>query len=111
MGATVKQLSENFRPSHYELEMDFGHKDQFSGTVIMHGKKIGRPSSRITLHQKDLKIKSAEIIKKDKSGDKTIAVSRINRQRSLDEVRVHAAERLMPGDYIVKLNFSGAITE
>ncbi len=109
----VKRLFREFQPDHYDLFLtpDRG-KMEFTGRVVIKGRKTGRPSSRITLHQKDLKIKTAGIIRHDKrSGDARIAVERINIQKSFDELRLHAAEQLYPGRYTVELEFSGKITE
>src|SRR5690606_7713172 len=71
---------------------------------------VGRPSMRITLHQKDLKIKSARIIRHDSKGDQEAVVSRINLQKKFDEVRLHSDSMLYPGRYTVALEFSGTIT-
>jgi len=109
----VKRLFDAFAPEHYELLLapDRG-KMEFSGRVVIKGRKTGRPSSRITLHQKDLKIKTAKITRHDKrSGDTPISVERINIQKSFDEMRLHAAEQLYPGRYTIELEFSGKITD
>ena len=64
----------------------------FSGSVTIKGKKVGRPSERITLHQKGLKVISATITRHDKKGNQTFEVERINLQKSYDEVRLHAKD-------------------
>src|SRR5438270_8090604 len=95
----VKRLFREFQPEHYDLSLtpDRG-KMEFDGRVVIKGRKTGRPSSRITLHQKDLRIKTAKIIRHDKrSGDAQIPVERINTQKSFDELRLHTAEQLYPG--------------
>ena len=94
MSQAVKQLYFTFQPQTYDLSLEI--KDSalvFSGQVIILGRKIGRPSKRITLHAKGLKIQSAQIIKHDKTGDQTIEISRINLQKSYDEVRLHTEDR------------------
>jgi aminopeptidase N len=111
MGKNVTRLYEQFWPENYDLALIPNPETmKFSGTVTVRGKKTGRPAERLTFHQKGLKITSASITKHDKNGDTTIEVSRINNQDSFDEVRLHAAETLYPGEYTVKMTFSGDIT-
>ena len=74
------------------------------------GKKINRPSQRLTFHQKGLTIISATIERTDKSTTRTMPVSRINRQTKFDEVRLHTEELLYPGNYIITIEFSGQVT-
>src|SRR5882757_1158843 len=93
MGKTVTRLFQQFQPSRYELGLILDKKTMaFSGTVTIRGKKVGRPSQRITLHGKGLKITSAQLVKHDKKGDKIIDVERINLQKSFDEIRLHSKE-------------------
>lgn len=82
----------------------------FSGSVIISGQKVGRPSQRVTLHAKGLKITSATIEHHGKAGDQAIEVDRINVQQSYDEVRLHAKSMIYPGKYTIILTFSGKIT-
>jgi len=82
----------------------------FNGKVVIHGKKVGRPNQRITLHQNGLAISKASILKHEKQGTRVIQVQRINKHTSFDEVRLHASEVLYPGNYEVSLEFKGAIT-
>ena len=111
MGKSVTRLYGQFQPAHYELTLTLDKKKMaFTGTVVIHGKKVGRPSQRITLHGKDLKITSATAVKHDKKGDQAVEISRINLQSSYDEIRLHAAGMLYPGDYTVTLEFAGDIT-
>ena len=77
----------------------------------MTGRKVGRPSQRITLHQKDLKITKASITKKDKAGTTDVPIARINTHDSFDEVRLHADSLIYPGTYEVTVEFSGTITD
>jgi aminopeptidase N len=111
MPKKVTRLYEQFQPEHYDLKLDVDRDAMtFSGTVTIRGKKVGRPSSRITLHQKELKITSAKIVKHDKKGDQEVKVSRINLQKSFDEVRLHTSKEAYAGTYTVTLEFSGKIT-
>src|SRR5487761_1857491 len=111
MSKKVTRLFEQFQPEHYQLRLDVDPKAMhFKGTVVVRGKKVGRPAQRLTFHQKDLKITSASIIKHDKKGDHTFEVSRINKQDSFDEVRLHTSDMIYPGAYTVTMEFEGEIT-
>lgn len=82
----------------------------FDGSVVVRGKKVGRPSQRITFHQKDLNITEATVRRSDKKDEKLYKVNRINKQKTYDEVRLHCDEMLYPGQYTIMLYFSGKIT-
>ncbi|HTE21564.1 MAG TPA: M1 family metallopeptidase [Candidatus Limnocylindria bacterium] len=111
MGKDVKRLFAEFQPEHYVLELvPKREAKKFRGTVTIRGKKVSRPSQRLTLHQKGLKITGATITRHDKKGDLEIAVSRINTQDTFDEVRLHAEQMIYPGVYTVTLEFQGKIT-
>jgi len=111
MGKKVTRLFEQFRPENYDLTLEPDPEAmKFSGTVTIRGKKVGRPSQRITFHQKGLKITSATVTKHEKKGDRELGLTRINNQDSFDEVRLHAAEMVYPGDYTVVMEFEGDIT-
>ena len=110
MSKKVTRLYEQFQPEHYDLSLKLDRKAMaFSGRVTIKGKKTGRPSQRLTFHQKELKITAATIVKHDKKGNKTLAVSRINNQNSFDEVRLHTDEMVYPGSYTVTMEFAGKI--
>ncbi len=111
MTKKVTRLFEQFQPEHYQLHLNPDRDAMtFSGTVTIHGKKIGRPSSRITFHQKELKVTSAQIIKHEKAGDKKIVISRINLQKSFDELRLHTTDVMYAGAYTITIEFSGLIS-
>lgn len=110
MSKKVTRLAEQFQPEHYELELALDRDaTAFHGCVTVTGKKIGRPSQRLTFHQKDLKVTSAKIIKQGKKDDTELPVKRINNQNSLDEVRLHADGMVYPGEYKVVMEFEGKI--
>ncbi len=113
MTKKASRLFNNFRPENYALELDIDpDKMTFKGRVVISGAKTGPPSSRITLHQKDLKITSAKLYKHDKkTGVLEINISRLNLHKSFDELRIHTTEKLFPGEYTVEVAFSGRITE
>jgi aminopeptidase N len=97
---SVARLYTQFQPSQYDVTFDIDEDAmRFSGTVIIKGKKVGRPAQRITLHQHELKVTSAKVTKHDKKGDQELAVSRINNQDKLNEVRVHTEGMVYPGEY------------
>jgi aminopeptidase N len=111
MSKSVARLFQQFQPEKYELELQTDAESlRFSGTVVISGRKIGRPSKRLTFHQKDLKISSARVVKHDKKGDSEIPIARINNQASYDEVRLHSDELLFPGEYSITMEFSGTAT-
>ena len=111
MAKKVRRLFEQFQPEHYELELVPDREAMtFTGKVTVRGKKVGRPSQRLTFHQKELKITSAVIVKHDKQGERPVEVSRINNQNGFDEVRLHAGDMLYPGEYTVTMTFAGMIT-
>ncbi|HEX5456637.1 MAG TPA: M1 family metallopeptidase [Candidatus Saccharimonadales bacterium] len=110
MGKSVKRLYNDIKPGHYDLGLKINsEKMTFSGSVKLTFEKTGRPSRRVTLHQKDLKITGAKL--KNISKDKDINITRINTHGSLDEVRLHAEEMVYPGSYEAEISFSGKITD
>lgn len=112
MSKQVKRLYEQFEPTNYALSMVPDRDNMtFTGTVVITGKKKGRPSQRLTFHQKDLTITKATIVNKTKQADKDLAIDRINLHKNYDEVRLHTNEMVYPGEYEVTLEFSGKITK
>ncbi len=111
MTKSVKRLYETFQPEHYNLHIIPSDKTMyFTGSVEITGKKIGRPSRRLTFHQNGLKITKTTITKHDKKGNETVAICRINTQNTLHEVRLHTDDMLYPGQYTVYLEFEAPIT-
>lgn len=112
MSKNVTRLFEQFRPENYNLDIKIDKSAMsFSGKVVITGKKVGRPSKRLTFHQKDLKITSATITKNDKKGPQDIVVSRVNSHKSYDEVRLHSDNLIYPGNYTIAVEFNGKIRE
>jgi aminopeptidase N len=112
MSKKVSRLFEGFRPEHYQVFIDPDRDSRkVTGQVTITGQKKGRPSQRLTFHQHGLKVISAQIIRHDKKGDQHVAISRINHQRTLDEVRLHAETMLYPGRYTVTLAYTGVIDD
>lgn len=109
---SVARLYKSFQPEHYDLQLDINEKDMaFSGCVIVNGRKVGRPSKRLTFHANGLKVASAKVNFRDKKGTREIPLTRINHHKTLNEVRLHSDEVLFPGTYEVEMTFQGAITD
>jgi len=103
----VKKLISEFQPESYELSFLPSQQTTFiGGTVKITGKKVGRPSKRIILHQKGLKVSTATITRRDKKLSTDRELSRINHLPSFEQVRLHAKDMLYPGQYIVELNYT-----
>jgi aminopeptidase N len=111
MSKNVKRLYKSFIPKHYDIDLNPDRDAMhLSGTITITGKKVDRPSQRLTFHQHGLKITSASIVRHDKKGNQQFAVARINHQRTADEVRLHIDEQLFPGAYTITMTFEGEIT-
>lgn len=111
MKKDVTRLFKQFHPEEYQLELTPDRNTMtFSGTVRITGKKVGRPSQRLVFHQNGLKVTDVQIVHVSKKGESPKNVDRINLHDSYSEVRLHTAEMLYPGEYIVTMAFSGAIT-
>lgn len=112
MSKKVKRLYEGFHPKNYAINLDPDRDSMhLSGTVVVTGQKVGRPTQRLTFHQHGLKVTSATITFHEKKGEtREVVVDRINHQRGLDEVRLHTESALYPGDYTVTMTFEGEIT-
>lgn len=113
MGKTVTRLYEQFQPSKYNLHLTIDEEAMtFTGIVTMWGKKVGKPTKRITLHQKDLTVQKARIVKLDKSGEKVKEhdVIRANTHQKYEELRIHTDDMIYPGEYWISVEFSGKIT-
>jgi aminopeptidase N len=112
MAKTVKRLFDQFSPEKYNLELNLDPEEMsFSGKITILGKKAGRPSQRLTFHQKGLSITQASLSKHSKAGPEEYAIDRINNHSSYDEVRLHSTKMLYPGKYTVHIEFKGKITK
>jgi len=110
MSKSVARLVRQFVPEHYNLSITLDEDAmKFHGHVQIIGKKVGRPSKRLTFHANGLRITDATITKRDKKGDQALGLSRINLQKSFHEVRLHTETTVYPGDYIVDLSFEAPI--
>lgn len=103
MTKRVKSLYSTFRPEKYMLYLK---PDQKLMKVTITGQKVGRPSKRVTFHQKGLKIKGAKVIFHSKKGNLANKVTRINHIKSFEELRIHTVELLYPGLYQIEMHFS-----
>jgi aminopeptidase N len=111
MTKSVARLFESFQPESYAIELAVDKEAMtFKGTLKIIGKKVGRPSKRLTFHQNGLTITDAWVTKLDKKGDQKVEINRINHQRSLDEVRLHSDSLFYPGKYWVTIDFTGKVS-
>ena len=111
MSRIARRWYKELKPSHYALTLTPDAKSlTFTGTVTVRLKKTGRPSQRLTFHQRGLTVERAVITKHDKKGPRELPIKRINHQNSLGEVRLHADELVYAGDYEVTMDFRGTIT-
>ncbi|HEY4964419.1 MAG TPA: M1 family metallopeptidase [Candidatus Saccharimonadales bacterium] len=111
MSNKVTRLYKSFQPSKYNLDLKLAPEtDKFYGVVEIVGKKVGRPSKRLTLHQSNLKILSVEVISHGKQGAKPLKVVRFNNQQTFNELRIHFNQLVYPGDYSLKISYQADIT-
>lgn len=108
----ANHLYDQLHPEHYDIDLDI-KKDSltFTGKVLINAKKVGRPSKRITLHQKELKITKASVCTVTKGQKIEIPIKRILHHNRYNEVRLHSETLLYPGEYEIKLSFTGIITK
>lgn len=112
MSKQVRKLFEQFQPTSYKLELDPDRESmRLRGSVTIKGRKLGRPSQRLTFHQKGLKITAAKIVKHDKKGDVEVPLKRINHHGMFDEVRLHTGAMLYAGSYTVTLLYEGRVQD
>ena len=112
MTKSVARLFKQFQPNHYDLTIDLDEKNMlFAGKVQISGRKVGRPSKRLTFHSNGLKITSAKITFSDKKCLKEITPDRIHLHKSYHEVRLHSDSMLYPGNYTVEMTFEAPVTK
>ncbi len=112
MGKTVTRLYKQFQPESYDIKWNIDEKTmRFRGHVTIKGKKVGRPSQRLTFHANGLKISEATITSHSKKGDQVLAITRINAHKSFHELRLHTEEMVYPGAYTVDISFEAPITD
>jgi aminopeptidase N len=111
MSKKVKRLFEQFQTAHYDVDITLDQVAMtFTGVVRITGHKVGRPTNRLTFHQKGLKITKAQLVRHDKHGNSEIVVARINHHASFNEVRIHTDALLPAGSYEIIMEYSGRIT-
>lgn len=102
-----ESLASLFVPKGYKLTLIPVKGDtDAEGLITISGQKLPPPSKRITLHQRGLKITSAQIIRHDRKGDQEFTIVRINHLPTFEQVRLHTKETLFPGHYEIIINFS-----
>jgi aminopeptidase N len=113
MSKKVKRLFAQYAPENYKIHLTISEdKLAFTGSMTITGRKTGRPSKRITLHQKGLKISNVTLLHTNKASDVTeIPVKRLVLQQKFDEARIHTETTIYPGSYAISIDFSGSITK
>lgn len=102
-----KILFKDFQPEEYCIEIKpSDNKKTYIGSVKIKAKKTGRPSRRITLHQKNIKILSAKLESLGKKPTSYV-VERVNHLSTFEQVRIHTKEMIYPGFYVLELTYSG----
>src|ERR1039458_5521501 len=110
MAKQVRRLYSSFQPESYDLVLSLDPKNmKFDGSVIITGNNVGRPTKRITLHQKDLKVRSVKVTELNPKGNKAIPVTRVNIQKSFNELRLHFDSLIKSGKYQIEIEYSGLI--
>lgn len=110
MAKSVRRLYSSFQPDSYAVELNINPMQMsIKGKVVIDGVKVGRPSQRLTFHQKNLNVKSVKVTTITTKGNKELKVSRINYQKSIDELRLHFAQLIYPGRYRVEIEYYGRI--
>jgi aminopeptidase N len=111
MQKSVNRLFTQFQPNNYHLALALDEKQQFFfGRVIITGKKVGRPSKRLTFHANGLRVTRASITHHSKKATVAVDIARINHHKSFHEVRLHSDAQMFPGDYEVMMEFQAPIT-
>ena len=112
MTKSVTRLYTQFQPENYELSIRLDEDNmRFSGRVVVVGKKVGRPSRRLSFHANGVKVTSGKIVRRDKKGEAELPLARINHHKSFQEVRLHTESMAYPGEYTVTMEFEGKITD
>lgn len=96
----VRQLAQYFTPINYKLQLSLARIDRkFSGIVTITG-TTPDPSQTLTVHSKDLTIKSASI-------DGAPAAFAVEG----DELTLTAAGEIAAGEHVIEIAFAGTITD
>ncbi len=112
MSTSVTRLYKQFQPESYDIRWEIDEAAmRFHGHVTIQGKKVGRPSQRLTFHANGLKITGATVTSHSKKGDQELSLKRINLQKSMHEVRLHTEGIAHSGAYTVEMDFEAPITD
>lgn len=103
----MSKLFESYKPTTYKLAAALNQKtNNFEIKLTILGKKVGKPSHRITLHQKNLAITSVTVRKFGKKDSvQEVSLQRFNKRKKIDELRVHSDSVLYPGSYELAINY------
>lgn len=100
MPKATRNLSKYFKPAKYIIV-----KSDHGVQLTITGQKLAPPSHRINLHQSNLKVNNAKIIRLDKHGPIEIDIGRINHLPTFQEVRLHSKTIMYPGLYQIELEY------
>lgn len=114
--AGVARLYKNFAPEKYDITLAINKaRLKLSGKVQVIGRRLGRPSNRITLHaeKKYIRVTSVKIVKLNpkKGESEEVAISRIYQHPKLQEIRLHSESTIYPGQYKIELQYEAEIPE
>ena len=108
--ASHTRITAQFKPDQYNLDLSLDTSSkEFFGDLQITGQRRSRPSYRITLHQADLKISSAQIFRLEKGQKTEVPIIRIIHHKKRQEVRLHSSEQIYSSNYLVKLKYSGKV--
>lgn len=89
-----------------------GAEGESRHVLRLSGIKLQKPTKRLVLNQKGLKINAAKLAGKRKNIDYDFKIIRINHLPTKEELRIHTLEPLYSGRYSLTLAFwSGAAPE
>ncbi len=113
MSKSVARLYKYIRPIQYDLALDIDdQKLTFHSKEEIIFNKTKNPTKRLTFHQKGLKITKVNVYKFDSNGNlEELKIKRVNKQDKSNELRIHFGFLIFPGKYLLKIEYSGIITE
>lgn len=99
---TTKKPNPSFIPSTYRVSTG---ADPATVMLEIIGQRFGPPNKKFTFNQKGLKLKNAHVIYLQKNKQVDYEVLRINHLPSFEQVRLHTANPLYPGNYRITLEY------
>lgn len=101
----VKSRSpDDLNPDLYKLNLDLS-QTPLQGTILISGTRKYKPSHRITLHQKDLKIQKVRLYTQRRKISYELSIERVNYLPTMEQVRIHTKELIYPGEIKLEVVF------